>query len=139
MNYRGLNCRSLGEKVMKDAATVSRQLDPEHSNPTVATILEYAEAMDATIVVMTKEAAKAIENSDISEYRKRISELGSEIERLKAETARLNGSIARRDAIMSDQRDQIARLNRIVDRKEEDIHSKDAEIRELYQQIIRRV
>ena len=61
MIYREMNCRTLGEKVHKDAATVARQLDPERSNPTAAVLIEYAEAMDATIVAMTREAAQAMD------------------------------------------------------------------------------
>ena len=136
MIYRGMNCRTLGEKVHKDAATVARQLDPERSNPTAAVLIEYAEAMDATIVAMTREAAQAMADADISAYRGRLAEMGAEVERLKAEIARLNGSVARRDEIMADQREQIARLNRIVDYKEEDIHRKDLVIKELYDKII---
>lgn len=143
MIFREMNCRTLGEKVHKDAATVARQLDPERSNPTAAVLIEYAEAMDATIVAMTREAAHAMADADVSAYRKRIAEMGADMERLKAEIERLNGSIARRDAIIAEQREQIARKDRVIDYKEEDIHRKDAVIAEhikeeqkLYRQII---
>lgn len=136
MIYRGMNFRSLGEKVMKDAATVARQLDPERGNPTAAILIEYADALDATIVAMTSEAARAVENSDVSAYRKRIAELGAEMERLKAEVERLNGSIARRDAIIAEQKEMIARKDRVIDYKEDDIHRKDLVIKDLYDKII---
>lgn len=142
--------QKLADMVHKDAKTVQRQLNCR-ANPTLATVIEITDALGAKVVLETPESIKALKNADVSAYRDRIRELGSEVERLTAEMSRLREQIAdkdarieRRDKIIKEQKEMIARKERILDYKEEDIHRKDAVIarhikkqEELYEKLIK--
>lgn len=126
MNFRGLSTQKLADKMFKDSGTVSRQLDLEKGNPTLASIVQIVEALDARLVIETEESIKAKESADVTAYRERISELGAEVNRLTEKTADLSARVERRDQIIAEQKAAIARLERMIDYKDEDIHRKDA-------------
>lgn len=119
MLYKKISVSKLAESLHKDSGTLFRQLDPEKGNPQLATIIEIVNAIGARLVVETDESLKAIEESDVSEYRARIVEMGAEISRLRDALADKNARIARRDELLEEQRRAIAI-------KDEDIHRKDA-------------
>ena len=145
MLFKKISVSKLAETLRKDSGTLFRQLDPEKGNPQLATIVEIVNAIGARLVVETDESLKAIEESDVSEYRARIVEMGAEISRLRDMIADKDSRIARRDKIIEEQKETISHISHLLDVKEEDLHKRDAIIgqcikkqEELYEKLMQR-
>lgn len=138
MLYKKISVSKLAEMLHKEPPTLFRQLDPEKGNPNLASIVQIVDAIGARLVIETDESLKAIEESDVSEYRARIVEMGAEISRLRDAVADKDARIARRDELLEDQK-------RMLAIKDEDIHRKDAALarliakqEELYEKLMKK-
>ena len=145
MLYKKVSTQKLAELIHKDPTTIARQLDPEKGNPQLVSIVQIVDALGARLVVETEESVKAIQESNVTAYRDRITEMGAEIARLREKLEDRDARIARRDKIIEEQKEVIARQDHIIDVKEADIHRKDAVIaqhikkqEELYEKLMKK-
>ncbi len=126
--YLGCTKQELADKICKEISTVTKQLDPKVSNPQLSTLVQYAEALGGELHFVTPESLKAMQDADVSSFRERLNEMGTEITYLKQRVAYLERLTAEKDAKIGELEDEIADRNRIIARKEEIIDEKDKTI-----------
>ena len=131
MLVRKMSMQKLADKIHKDVTTVAKQLDPNKGNPTLASIIQIADALDARLVVETEESMRAVEESDVSAYRDKIVEQGAEIARLHEELGRLREAVADRDARIAKRDVMLEDRKKMILAKDEDIRRKDAALAKL--------
>lgn len=123
----GKSWNDLAEICQKEPSTVKKQLDPS-SNPTLATLIQIARALNAEIRMVTPESIEASVNADVQSYRDRLNELQAEIDLLTAQ----------RDTLKAQHEDLTARFKRQEDLIEEqhgELRSKDKTLRTMYASI----
>ena len=142
--YLGWTKQELAERVHKEASTVSKQLDPKTSNPQLSTLVLFAEALGGELQFVTKESARAAEEADVSSYRNRLSEMGTEISYLRQRVSYLeklveekNEKIKRRDWTIAERESTIEKKEQIIEEKDKTIARKDAKISELFDRILK--
>ena len=125
MAQKKISMQKLADLLNKDMTTVSKQLDLNKGNPTLANIDMIVRVLGARVILETPESIKALETADLTEHRNHIRELGLEVDRLMQENARLkealadkDARIAHRDAIMDEQMQAITHLRASMEQKD---------------------
>ena len=121
--FLGLSKQALADKVHKEISTVSKQLDPNNSNLQLSTLEMYAEALGGSIAFLTPESIKAMQDSDVSDYRDRLIKMDTELEYLQ-------GRVRFLEKLVQEKKEEIARKEAIIEEKERIIARKDAIIEE---------
>jgi len=113
----GKSWNDLSEICQKEPSTVKKQLDPS-SNPTLATLVQIARALNAEIRMVTPESIEASVNSDVQSYRDRLNELQDEIETMRALVEHQESVIATQTERLARRDQTVAELRGIISRKE---------------------
>lgn len=91
--YMKLTWDDLADRVHKDVSTVKKQISLS-ANPSLATLEEYAAAMDAEIVLLSGDALADYHNSGIARAQKNMADMDREIEALKEKVKEREETIA---------------------------------------------
>ena len=119
----GMSWGELAAACHKDISTVQKQL-AEGANPTLATIVQIAEALGADVRVVTPESIAASVNNDVEVYRARLLELQEQLDQERARVERRNATIA-------EMTESAKRKERMVETMYESIEEKDKMIAKL--------
>lgn len=115
--------QELADKVHKDASTVAKQFSGGGSNMQLATLIEYANALDGAIVFQTAAEMADYNESAVAEMRQRILEmeqqrnaLVAQVNALQEELSAKTQRIEKLKERIKDGREVIARKDDLIDR-----------------------
>ena len=115
--------QDLADKVHKDASTVAKQFSGSGSNMQLATLIEYANALDGAIVFLASAEMDDYNVSAVTELRQRILEMEQQRNALTAQLNALQEELASKTKRIEtlkerikDGREVIARKDELIDR-----------------------
>ena len=132
----GLSDTKLGELACKGPDAVKQQLAKPDSNPTLVTLLSYAEHLNGTLVFMTNEQITRYQDANVDFLRNNIEMLDKQILGLIQSNEAKDALIAEKMEQQKTMVSQIAAMQKRIDQQNDDIHRKDAFLLEQSQRLI---
>ena len=106
----------------RDVSTVKTTINPLKGNPTLKILYEYASALGGEIVFMTPEARQAMEDSNLSILNASVTQQAEQIERLQGELENMAQRAEDKDKMIETLTTQVARLAKQIDAKDDVIN-----------------
>lgn len=111
--------QDLADKVHKDASTVAKQFSGGGSNMQLATLIEYANALDGAIVFLTSAEMDDYNVSAVTEMRQRILEMEQQRNALTAQLNALQEELASKTKRIETLKERIKNGREVIARKDE--------------------
>lgn len=122
LKWLNIPIEAYAEMLHRDVSTVKTTINPLKGNPTLKILYEYASALGGEIVFMTPEARQAMEDSNLSILNASVTQQAEQIEKLQGELENMNQRVEDKDRMIETLTTQVARLAKQIDTKDDVIN-----------------